>query len=178
MRGGKYPQMPFNQQMSFPVELTLRTTPQGVRLFRWPVREIASIVAAERDVPAGEVKPGEDPLKDVSGELFDIEATIEVGDADAVGFDVRGTKVRWTKEGGGKIAVGAASAEMKPENGRIGIRLLVDRSSIELFGNGGAIAISSCFTPRPDRQNVNMAVEGAAAKIVSMKVRQLKSTWK
>src|SRR5262249_50736286 len=27
MNGGSYPQMPFNQQMSFPCELTLRTTP-------------------------------------------------------------------------------------------------------------------------------------------------------
>ena len=32
--------MPFNQQMAFPTDLTLRTTPAGVRLFRWPVPEI------------------------------------------------------------------------------------------------------------------------------------------
>ena len=40
LRGGHFPAMPFNGQMSFPVELTLRTTPQGVRLCRQPVREL------------------------------------------------------------------------------------------------------------------------------------------
>ena len=34
MNGGQYPGMPFNQQMSFPVSLTLRTFPEGVRLCR------------------------------------------------------------------------------------------------------------------------------------------------
>ena len=34
MRGGKYPAMPFNQQMSFPVELTLRSTPGDSPLSR------------------------------------------------------------------------------------------------------------------------------------------------
>ena len=43
MRGGSYPGMPFNQQISFPSELTLRTGADGIRLCRNPVREIASL---------------------------------------------------------------------------------------------------------------------------------------
>ena len=43
MSGGNYPDMPFNQQMSFPCELTLRTTPEGIRLFREPVKEIENL---------------------------------------------------------------------------------------------------------------------------------------
>ena len=43
MQGGKYPNMPFNQQMTFPCELTLRTTADGIRMFRKPVREIETI---------------------------------------------------------------------------------------------------------------------------------------
>src|SRR6185295_3321556 len=41
MRGSSFPGMPFSQQVTFPCELTLRTTPQGLRLFREPVREIS-----------------------------------------------------------------------------------------------------------------------------------------
>jgi len=37
MNGGKYPGMPFNQQQSFPCELTLRTTPAGLRLHMVPI---------------------------------------------------------------------------------------------------------------------------------------------
>src|SRR2546425_388177 len=43
MNGGNYPQMPFNQQMSFPCTLTLHPTPDGLRLYRWPVREISNL---------------------------------------------------------------------------------------------------------------------------------------
>ncbi|MCY3556101.1 MAG: glycoside hydrolase family 32 protein [Gemmatimonadetes bacterium] len=55
MRGGRYPAMPFNQQMSFPVELTLRTLPDGVRLCREPVREIKLLYAGTRTWPAGDL---------------------------------------------------------------------------------------------------------------------------
>ena len=35
--------MPFNQQMSFPCTMELKTTPDGIRLFRWPIKEIESL---------------------------------------------------------------------------------------------------------------------------------------
>ncbi|MHA1331668.1 MAG: hypothetical protein ACTSR2_11375 [Candidatus Hodarchaeales archaeon] len=47
MRGGKYPGMPFNQQMSFPCQLTLQTTPEGIRLYRQPIKEIENIYQKE-----------------------------------------------------------------------------------------------------------------------------------
>lgn len=176
MRGGKYPGMPFNQQMAFPSELTLKTTPEGIRLCKWPVREIATLVAAEKDFGGVEVKPGDDPLKDLKGELFDIEATIDVGDASAVTFDLRGVKLRWAKEG--RLTLGSAATEMKADAGKISLRILIDRSSIEVFGNGGAVTMSSCFLPRPGNVTMKTFVESGTAKLASMKVRELKSAWK
>ena len=176
MRGGKYPQMPFNQQMAFPTELTLKTTADGVRMFKWPVRELSTLVAGERDLSGIEIKPGENPLKDLKGDLFDIEGTIEAGDASGVGFDVGGTKVRWMKPG--RLTLGSAGAEMKAVDGKVSIRMLVDRSSIEVFGNGGAVTMSSCFIPRGTGERVKLVVEEGRAKVLSMKVRELKSVWK
>jgi len=37
------PGMPFNQCILFPVELTLQTTDEGIRMFAEPVREIENI---------------------------------------------------------------------------------------------------------------------------------------
>ncbi len=48
MTGGSYPQMPFNQQMSFPCELTLRKTEDGLRMYRWPVKEISNLYEKEQ----------------------------------------------------------------------------------------------------------------------------------
>ncbi|MDD9949747.1 MAG: glycoside hydrolase family 32 protein [candidate division Zixibacteria bacterium] len=55
MRDGRYPAMPFNQQMSFPVKLTLRTLPDGIRLCREPVREIELLHTGTRTWPAGDL---------------------------------------------------------------------------------------------------------------------------
>jgi hypothetical protein len=41
-RGGRYRHMPFNQQLTFPRELTLKSTNKGPMLFKSPVLEIAS----------------------------------------------------------------------------------------------------------------------------------------
>ncbi|MBT3192398.1 MAG: glycoside hydrolase family 32 protein, partial [Verrucomicrobia bacterium] len=45
MRGSNFDKvgMPFNQQMSFPTTMELRTTPDGIKLFRWPIKEIESL---------------------------------------------------------------------------------------------------------------------------------------
>jgi sucrose-6-phosphate hydrolase SacC (GH32 family) len=158
--------MPFNQQMSFPAELTLRTTPDGVRMCKWPVKEIASLVTGERTLWGAEAKNA------IEGELLDIEATFDVGEAKAVGFDVRGLKVRWTA---GKLTAGSTTAEMKEEGGKVRLRLLVDRSSVEVFGNGGVVTVSSCFIPRAEPVRV---VTDGEVKGLEVKVGQLKSAWK
>jgi fructan beta-fructosidase len=43
MREPAFPDVPFNQQISFPCELTLHSTPNGLRVFREPIREIARL---------------------------------------------------------------------------------------------------------------------------------------
>ena len=73
MRGSAFPDMPFNQQVSFPCELTLRTTPNGPRIFREPIREIALLHKGQdtwtnRTLKADEVLPLEP-----AGRLFQLK---------------------------------------------------------------------------------------------------------
>ena len=86
MAGGEYPGMPFNQQMSFPYELTLRRFGLSLKLCALPVREIESLRGASRLWNEMAVKPGDNPLADLSGELWDIEAEIAPGSATDFGF--------------------------------------------------------------------------------------------
>lgn len=46
-----WPGMPFNQQMSIPRELTLRTTPEGPRLFTEPISELAQLHGRAHERP-------------------------------------------------------------------------------------------------------------------------------
>src|SRR5262249_48274887 len=78
------PEMPFNQMMSFPCELTLRTTPDGVRMFSWPIKEIEGLYGRSWLARGEEVAPGKPLRSEVRGELLDVSATVHVGDAKAI----------------------------------------------------------------------------------------------
>jgi fructan beta-fructosidase len=176
MNGGSYPAMPFNQQMSFPCELTLRRTPAGLRIARWPVHEIESLHGEAKSRHDTPIRPGENLLAGLNGDLWDVEAEIELGSATAVGFTVRGESVRYSVADGTVTCLGRAG-RLPAENGRIRLRLLVDRASIELFGNGGALSMTSCFVPPRDNRSLGLFAEGGTARLASLRVTPLKSAW-
>ena len=91
--GVAFPDMPFNQQMAFPCRLTLRKTADDVRMFAEPVKEIETLHARKHTVADRTLKPGDNPLADVAGDLFDLRAEFEPGDGEAFGFTVRGVPV-------------------------------------------------------------------------------------
>jgi sucrose-6-phosphate hydrolase SacC (GH32 family) len=179
MRGGKYPHMPFNQQMAFPCELSLRTTPEGLRLCKWPVKEIANLVTNKLDWKRVKLAAGVNPLEKIHSDCLDIEAVIEPCKASEVRFDVRGTVVVWSAAKQELSALGR-TGPLPLRNGRIALRLLVDRTSVEIFGNHGEMVMSSCFVPPVENQSLGLSAQegaGAPARVVSMTVRELNSAW-
>jgi len=177
MAGGKYPGMPFNQQMSFPRLLTLRTTPEGIRLYREPVEEIELLYEKEHSWTDQALNPGDNLLAGVAGELFDIRAEIEPGQATAFGFDVRGYKIEYSAADKTISCLGR-SAPLEPEAGRIQLQILVDRTSLEVFGGHGRVSMSSCFLPDPTNLELAMYTTGGPIKIVSLHVFKLGSAWR
>ena len=176
MTGGKYPQMPFNQQMSFPCEMNLRRTSDGLRLFRRPVKEIATLYTQQKQWRDVTLNPGDNPTRELAGELWDIEATFETGDASAVGLRVRGEDVRYDAKAQTVTALGK-TAPLKTDAKRVTLRILADRSSLEVFGNGGAVSLTSCFLPRQEEQGIDIYAEGGTAKLIALSAHALRSAW-
>lgn len=176
MAGGKYPGMPFNQQMSFPCELTLRTTPEGIRLHRQPVKEIKSLRNKEHSWNNQKLGMGDNLLSDISGDLFDIFAEIDLGEATEVGFIISGKKIEYnvTQK---QICCLGRTAHLEPLENKVRLQILVDRASIEIFGNDGQVSMSSCFLPDLENKNLGVYACGGEAKIVSMIVYELCSAW-
>lgn len=179
MRGPHSAGMPFNQQMSFPTEVKLKTTADGPRLFRLPVKEIEKLHGPEVSVSGVKIGPGETGvdavLKGLTGGLFHIRLEVKPELANEVGLVVMGETIRYTTGDGALHALGDAALEL--ENGTLRLELLVDRTSIETFGNDGRVAMASCFEPKAQGAQVQVFAKGGTATVVSMTVWPLKSAW-
>jgi len=176
MAGGQYPGMPFNQQMNFPCEMTLRSLAEGLRICRNPVREIQSLRVKTHSWANAPVKPGENLLSAIKAELLDIEAEIAPGQAAEFGFDLRGQRLAYSAKDRTVSFLGK-SAEAVPMDQRVRLRVLVDRTTVEVYANEGKVPMSFCWLPEPDDRRVGLFAAGGAVKIVSLRVHELKSAW-
>ena len=176
LRNGEYPGMEFNQQMTFPCELSLRTFPEGIRLCRLPAREIEILHREHHRWEDGALSPGENPLSGISGELFDIRTEIELGEADEVVFELHGQSVVYDA-GSQKLSCLGKEVELAPVEGVIVLHILLDRNSIEIFANKGEVSLSFSFLPQAEKIGLRLEASGGNAKIRSLDVYELESIW-
>jgi len=177
MAGGKFPAMPFNQQMSVPCELTLRTLPEGIRLCRVPARELKNLRAGLYAWRELTLKPGENPISKIEGQLFEIESEIEMVDALQVGFDLRGTPLVYDVAEETLLCQGA-KAKLKAAKGKIKLHILVDRTSIEIFANDGSVCMFRCFPLDYNNTSLALFTHSGRVKLKSLNIWPLKSIWR
>ena len=168
--GITFPGQPFNQQMTIPVELTLRTTPAGPRLFAWPVKEVdaqsdghslATILTIDRlDVPPGAAKnilAGGAKL-----DLFDFQCEWELQQADRITITFCGTPVTIDAKAK-KLTCQNVTVSIEPKDGRLPLRVIGDRGSLEIFVNQGESAISVGYQPSQTDKDLKVSAEGGDA---------------
>lgn len=199
MAGGKYPSMPFNQQLSFPVELALRTTPDGVRLFRSPVREIERLHARKQEWRDYILRSGIDRramfvrfgpnwrdhmpdahanlIPDTTADLFDIRAEIEPGDAAAFGAIIHGHALHYDTASQQFNYLGRDIPAKLDADGRLRLQILVDRTSLELFIGGGRVSASFCFLPNSCDYPLEFYAKDGSVRIHSLTIHELDSIY-
>ena len=173
---GKFPGMPFNQQLSIPCELTLRTFPEGIRLCRVPVREIHKLRGKKWTWRRTTIKPGENLLAGITAELLEIRSEIELAGAAEVVFGLRGTpliyyvadKTLWCRD---------RKVELSPVDGRIKLHILVDRTCIEIFANDGRVSMFWSFPLDTDNTSVELFARGGQAALKTLDLWKLKPIW-
>lgn len=195
----KYPGMPFEQQMNFPTEMELKTTPEGIRLFRMPVREIKNLhdteISIQKTISGGD----ENPLSELKGDLYDFDMEIDVTKCRAFRMELRGAVIRYDAVNRLLSCGGPAEknrftpeswraytrknenetnnmgeATLKPDSGKIKLRILVDRTTVEIYANDGLVVMTSCFRPN-DTKWYALSAEGEIG--VNAAVHSLKSAW-
>jgi fructan beta-fructosidase len=176
--GITFPGMPFNQQMTVPVELTLRTTDDGVRLFAEPVKEIELLAETSHKWDNVTLKPDTNTLGTVKGELLDVRADLEPAAAEQVVFTLRGVVLVYDVKKGEVSCQGKAAPLKVRKDGTLRLRILADRGSVEVFGNDGQVALSAGVGVPADNKSLALSTKGGEAKVKRLEVKVLKSAWK
>lgn len=158
------------------MELTLRRSGQGVRMFARPVREIERLHEKSCGWKGGEVTAGADPIGEVQGELMHVRATLRPGEAGRCGFVIRGTEVAYDVAGQ-KLTCLDKTASLSPADGTIRLELLVDRTSIEIFANDGDIYMPMTVIPPDDNKSIRILATGGPVKVESLEIHHLKFAW-
>ncbi len=170
------PGMPFNQMMTFPVELTLRERAEGPRLFINPVREILNLHGRKHRRANLPLPATENPLTGIEGDCFDISVELELQGATQVGLDVRGIPVVYNVTAR-RLSCLACTAPLETPGGLLKLRLLVDRTSIEVFAQDGEVYMPVGVIPSDYIRSLDVFARGGAALVRSLEVCELKSAW-
>jgi len=171
------PDMPFNQMMLFPCDLSLRTTADGIRLCARPVKEIDKLHGPCHTWRDETVSEGVNLLAGISAELLDIRADIAVGNAKTITFNIHGAAVTYDVAEQ-TLTCRDKAAPLAPVDGAIRLQLLVDRTSIEIFGNDGLVYMPMAALPADGNPSPELAVTGGQVKIARLEVCELQSIWR
>jgi fructan beta-fructosidase len=192
-----FPGMPFNQQMLFPVSLTLHTTPSGPRLFAYPVKEIEKLWGPAMDlkkmrwgsrpaIPAD--RENQRPLRDeltvtpdhpleipLPSRQLDISLTIDLDTSASVTITPFGVPITYD---GKSIECSGVRAPLAPEpaSPRLTLRLLIDTMSIEVFAGDGQVylPLAANLTGATTTLGIHSS---AQSTMTNLTIRALKSTW-
>jgi len=106
-----------------------------------------------------------------------IRAVLRVDNAQETGFVIRDTPVVYNipKQ---QIMCCKKTAPLKPVNGKVRIEMLVDRTSIEIFGNGGRMYMPNGVILADKPKSIEIFTKGGDTEIESLEIIELTSAWK
>lgn len=192
------PTSPWRSAQTVARALSLRPIDGRLRLTQRPVAELESLRTHPVHLEGRTLDDETVPLTadDRSGRTRELIADFALRDADTVGLHVRAgaderTVVGYdatnnvvfvdrTRSGAIDFADGFASrtaAPLSPIDGRVTLRVLVDRSSVEVFANEGARVLTHCIFPDPGSDGVAAFASGGSARLVSLDTWSLRSIW-
>jgi sucrose-6-phosphate hydrolase SacC (GH32 family) len=117
----------------------------------------------------------EQKVPGLESELLDLSLVMESKGATEFGLRIHGQEIRYsTKEQ--MLYVDSASAPLTLEGGQLRLRILVDRSSLEVFALPGAVSIST-VTLTHAGEPITLISRGGRATVVSLLANSLKPIW-
>lgn len=173
IRGGKYPGMPFDQQLSFPTELSLQRHKNRLRLCKNPIREIASLHGKQGSVTNSTLAAGQSVELTVESHAYDLNVDLTVSREGRVIFDVLGNPMSISVD---TFSVRDRSIEMGEPIRKV--RVLADITSIEVFINDGLSTMTFTTLPPSEPQPVRLSAARGSATIHNAVMREVRTVWR
>lgn len=170
---------------SFPVQLQLASTPNGIRITRTPITEI-SLLRADTTTWSNvtvTTDPATDPFAGITADTYEIIAEFDTDNTTATQF---GFHLHSRSDGTYDKAVlydmtaqTLYGAPLAPSGGRVQMHLLVDRGQLEIFADNGLFSFSDNvnFNSSAGSLGINLVATGGSTRVVSMEFHRLVSAW-
>ncbi|MBQ7364466.1 MAG: glycoside hydrolase family 32 protein, partial [Clostridia bacterium] len=186
----------WNGAQSLPHEQTLRTVNGSVILTSYPVSEVDSLRGKQTvSLQNVTVDAADKALTQNPGKAYDLELVLKPTAGAVVAltlrsnasqnlqvvYDSTANKLRVIRARAsaavGNIPTGTMELPLYPDaNGNVTIRVIMDTTVVEVFGNHGEAACTGYLVPDADAINTSLSVSGNA-EIVSLKLWRMQSIW-
>ena len=168
--------MPFNGMMLLPNELTLRTTSKGVRLFSVPVRETEQLFQPVGNWTSLSSDAANQRLQAFSGkDCLRIRTTIKLSHATSAGLNLYGQSLV-DYDMNSNLINGVFYSPDDRTSMELTADIYIDRTSIEVFIDGGAYSYSMKRSPREGNRE-GLHFWGNNIEVKNLEVFSVKSIW-
>lgn len=195
----RQPTVPWRGMLSVPRVLTLRKTSDGLRLQQQPIAELQMLRKKQVSYGSRQVVEGMPLLasEGVAGDALEIIAEFEIGKAKEFGFVLRAQKEQKTvvgydvakkelfidrsQAGESDFAPenfrGRHAVPLSPNGKKIRLQILLDRASVEVFGNEGIVTLTDTIFPDPTSLKAEIYVKEGKVRLEALDTWQLKSVF-
>ncbi|OLS35895.1 glycoside hydrolase family 32 protein [Bacillus sp. MRMR6] len=194
------PTKEWRSAMTIPRVIELKNTVDGVRLVQNPVRELQGIRGEKSSIENEVVRPGENLLAGMSSNTFEITATFELGamgtatefgfkvckgedEGTIVGYDVENQQLFIDRTHSGEADfhqhfAAKHECQLLIRDHKISLHVLVDRSSVEVFGNNGESVITDLIFPKEESVQMELYAKNGEVRLQSLELYKMKSVWR
>lgn len=194
----RIPTSPWKGALTIPREIKLRTIDDEIRLVQQPVVEQRILRTRRHRFRDRNLTEESNFLREtgITGRSAALIAEFQLGTAKKVGFELRRGEDERTIVGydaeneelfvdrteSGETDFDSTFAErytapLKPRSDRVKLRIYLDRSSVEVFGNDGEAVITAQIFPKPGSDGMALYVRGGEAKLQNLDIWQLEKIW-
>lgn len=183
---GNFPNLPFNQAISFPKEITLHKSNDGYKLYAKPCKEIENGHSKTKTISKKDVLISTSEQEYMTGGAFHAKAIFDLNQCSATSFgfamdafsvlyntssksfSVSGVPLRQTYGANGIV----------PPDGLLEMEVIYDCSILEVFVNGGEYSVTATFTDSIVNKSIITVANDGSILARQLTIGELEPFWK